>query len=176
VTIQTGYGLEGAVPDLVAKGIIDTDIIPHFREAQYYEGIAAAIDSLQKHIGGEYTAERYEDPGEGPWPFLFFMGFMFLNFIGSFLARSKSWWMGGVLGFILGIILMALYSWWVAIPILVVLGLLFDYIVSRMPGGSGRRGGFRGPWGGGGFGGGGGGGFGGFGGGSFGGGGASGKW
>jgi uncharacterized protein len=77
VTIQTGYGLEGAVPDLVAKGIIDTDIIPHFREAQYYEGIAAAIDSLQKHIGGEYTAERYEDPGEGPWPFLFLWGSCF---------------------------------------------------------------------------------------------------
>jgi hypothetical protein len=39
--------------------------------------------------------------------------------------------MGGVLGFILGIILMALYSWWVAIPILVVLGLLFDYKYGR---------------------------------------------
>ncbi len=178
VTIQTGYGLEGAVPDLVAKGIIDTDIIPAFREADYYGGISAAIDSLKKHIGGEYTAERYEESGEGFLPFLFFFGFMILQGLGAFLGRTKSWWLGGVLGFILGVILVIIFTWWIAIPGLVILGLIFDYIVSKTFGSSGRRGGFRGPWGGGGFGGGGsgGGGFGGFGGGSFGGGGASGKW
>lgn len=176
MTIQVGYGLEGAVPDLVAKGIIDEDIIPAFTEGQYAEGLLAAVDSLQKHIGGEYTADRYTDREGSLGQFGFLFVFILLNFLGALLGRSKSWWLGGVLGGFFGIILTALFRWWIAIPVLTMLGLLFDFIVSRAPrGGRHGRGGY---WGGGGFGSGrgGGGGFGGFGGGSFGGGGASGKW
>ncbi len=177
VAIATGYGLEGAVPDLVAHGIIEQDMVPFFREGQYYEGFTAAIDALQKHIGGEYTADRYAANGaEGfPWEGMLFLFFLVLNMGAAILGRTKSWWLGGVFGAIGGVIVLLVAGWWLAIPILTVLGLLFDYIVSKTykPG---RRGG--GHWGGGGFGGGrgGGGGFGGFGGGSFGGGGASGKW
>ncbi|MDB4978041.1 MAG: hypothetical protein JWM56_227 [Candidatus Peribacteria bacterium] len=178
MVIATGYGLEGAVPDIVAKGIIDKDIAPETKQGHYYAGLLAGISALQKHIGGEYTAARY-DTGNGPgFPgYLLFFVFIFLNFLGSFLGRTRSWWFGGVLGAVFGIILTFLFSWWVSIPLLIALGLLFDFIVSRAPRG-GYRGGRGGPWGGGGFGGGtrGGGGFGGFGGGSFGGGGARGKW
>lgn len=179
IRIETGYGLEGAVPDIIAKGIIDTDMVPSFREAKYYEGLAAGIDSLRKHIAGEYTAERYieQDDGEGVFPFFLFLLFVVMNFGGAWLSRSKSWWAGGILGGIFGIFLAFIFSWWISIPILVLLGLLFDYIVSKHPGSFNR--GRRGPWGGG-FGGGtgtgSGGGFGGFGGGSSGGGGAAGRW
>jgi uncharacterized protein len=172
INIATGYGLEGAVPDIVAKGIIDTDVIPRFRQGNYYEGITTAVDSLQKHIAGEYTAKRYEVQSSGFTPWIFFIFFIFLNWIGAFLARSKSWWMGGVLGGVFGVILTILYIWWVTIPLLIIIGLAFDYLLSRAgPRGRGGRGGFGG-FGGGGF----GGGSGGFGGGSFGGGGASGRW
>ncbi len=176
---EVGYGLEGAVPDIVAKGIIDTDLVPPFREAKYKEGFVAAIDSLKKHIAGEYTAQRYTEtssPGDF-FPFVFFFFFVLMNFFAAWMARSKSWWLGGIVGGLFGIILAIVFAWWVAIPVLVGLGLLFDYIVSKHPGAFQR--GRRGPWGGGGFGGGsggGGGGFGGFGGGSSGGGGASGRW
>lgn len=176
--IEVGYGLEGAVPDIVAKGIIDQDITPQFREAKYYEGLLAGIDALRKHTAGEYTAERYvqEESGDGVFPFLLFLFFVFMNFGGAWLARTKSWWAGGILGGVFGIVLTMLFSWWLAIPALFFLGLAFDYAVSKNPNAYRRgRGGF---WGGGGFGGGtgGGGGFGGFGGGSSGGGGASGRW
>jgi uncharacterized protein len=175
VFIATGYGLEGAVPDIVAKGVIEEDMLPSFRDGDFAAGIAEGIDSLKKHIGGEYTAERYTDPGEGPWPFLLFFGFIFFNFIAAFLGRTKSWWFGGILGGVLGIVLTALYAWWVSIPVLVALGLMFDYVLSKSgyngKGRGGRGGGF---WTGGS--GGGSGGFGGFGGGSFGGGGAGGRW
>lgn len=176
ITIQTGYGLEGAVPDVVAKGVIDTDITPHFRDGDYFKGIAAGIDALEKHIGGEYTADRYTaSSSSGFFPFLFFVLFVLLNALGSFLGRSSSWWLGGVIGGVCGIILTVLFGWWLSIPLLVILGLIFDFIVSKMPknGRRGRGGFWGGGFGGGGFGGGGGGGFGG---GSFGGGGASGKW
>ncbi len=175
--IEVGYGLEGAVPDLVAKGIIDRDIAPRFREANYEGGFIAAIETLKKHIAGEYTAERYtQEEGDGPMPFLLFLFFIFFNFFGAWMARTKSWWLGGILGGVFGIVLAIAFAWWVAIPILVLLGSLFDYMLSKNPNAHRRgRGGFWGGGLGGGHGGG-GGGFGGFGGGSSGGGGASGRW
>lgn len=173
VFLATGYGLEGAVPDLVAKGIIDEEIIPHFREGDYAAGIRAGVDALKKHIGGEYTADRYsQEESDGAWPFLFFMAFALFDLLAAFLARSKSWWAGGIVGGVAGVVLLAMFGWWIGIPVLVALGLLLDFVLSKTGyshrvfrggrgGSSGRRGG---------------GGFGGFGGGSFGGGGASGRW
>lgn len=174
--IEVGYGLEGAVPDIAAKGILDRDIAPPFREGKYYEGLLAGIGALRKHIAGEYTAERYtsEESGVEFLPFFFFFLFVILNFAGAWMARSRSWWAGGVLGGIFGIILTVVWSFWIAIPMFVLLGLSFDYLVSRHGSMySGRRRG-RGFWGGGGWGS--GGGFGGFGGGSSGGGGTTGRW
>lgn len=177
IRIEVGYGLEGAVPDIVTKGIIEKDITPQFREARYFEGFAAGIEALRKHSAGEFTAERYteDDSGNGFVRFFLFFLFLLLNFGAAWLGRTKSWWAGGILGGVLGIALTVLYAWWIAIPIFVLLGLLFDYLVSKHPPTSRR--GRGGMWGGGlGGGRGGGGGFGGFGGGSSGGGGASGRW
>lgn len=174
--IATGYGLEGAVPDIVAAGIVEQDIAPLFRNGDYYGGIRAGVEALQKHIGGEYTAERYSSgSGElsGFGQFLFFLLFIGFDFLVAIFGRSKSWWLGGVVGAGIGIVLALLYVWWWSIPVLAGLGLLFDYLVSKGGGGRHRRGpGFwmGGPRGGGG------GGFGGFSGGSFGGGGGGGKW
>lgn len=177
IFLATGYGLEGAVPDLVAKGIIETDIAPSFREGDYAGGIQAGVLALQKHIAGEYKADRYAtDTGEGGFfPWLLFFVFLIFNFFASSFARTKSWWLGGVVGGVLGVIYTALIGWWFSIPILVVCGLVFDYILSKGGPGGGRPGRFGG-WGGFGGGGGSGGGFRGFSGGSFGGGGAGGRW
>ena len=176
VFIATGYGLEGAVPDIVAAGIVETDIAPFFRDGDYYGGIRAGVEALQKHIGGEYAAERYSSgsgDGFGLGQFLFFLLFIGFDFIVAIFGRSKSWWLGGVVGAVIGIGLGAMYVWWWSVPLLAGLGLLFDFIVSKMGPRKGRRGGiwFGGPGGRGG-----GGGFGGFSGGSFGGGGGGGKW
>jgi uncharacterized protein len=178
INISPGYGLEGAVPDIVAKGVIDTYMIPQFRTGHFYEGIDTAVDALEKHIAGEYKPDRYtQTDSSGGFVWVIFFVFIVFNALAAFFARSKSWWAGGIAGFVLGLILALVYSWWLSIPILVVLGLIFDYVVSKQgprgPRGTGGIGGFGGFGGGGG---GGGGGFGGFGGGSFGGGGASGKW
>jgi uncharacterized protein len=180
IWIATGYGLEGAVPDVVAHGIAEKDMTPYFRDAEYFQGLQAGIDALKKHIGGEYTAERYEESADvsGIWPWLLFFLFIGFDFLAAIFARSKSWWAGGIVGGVAGIFLTALFAWWISVPILVLLGLLFDYIVSK----KGPRKGGRGRGGPGGFGGFSGGsssssgGFGGFSGGSFGGGGGGSKW
>lgn len=176
--IVTGYGLEGVVPDIVARGIIERDIVPKFQDGEYAAGFMAGIDALEKHIGGEYTADRYVDAGEGWLPFGLFFLFVFGDALAAFMGRTKSWWFGGIIGFVFGVVLTALYSWWISIPVLVAIGLALDFFLSQsgysgMRGRGGRGGGFGGHSG---FGGGSGGGFGGFGGGSTGGGGAGMKW
>lgn len=179
VRIEVGYGLEGAVPDIVAAGIIRDDMIPQFKNGEYAAGITAGIDALKKHIGGEYTADRYEQTSSDSTGLYFFIGFIIFQWMLAILGRTSSWWLGGVFGAIAGIVLVILYSWWLSIPVLILLGLFLDFIVSKA---FQKRGTTKwwagGGWGpGGGFGGGrGGGGFGGFGGGGFGGGGASGRW
>lgn len=174
--IATGTGLEGAVPDLVAKGIVEKDMVPAFADGQYFDGLNAAVESLKKHIAGEYTADRYTESEGGVVSWVLFFFFILLNWIAASLARTKSWWAGGIVGGIFGIILTVAYTWWWTIPVLVIIGLIFDYVVSHASGKNSRGG----RWGGGfgGFGGssGGGGGFSGFGGGSSSGGGAGGRY
>jgi uncharacterized protein len=175
VFIATGYGLEGAVPDIVAAGIVEEDIAPMFREGKYAEGIRAGIEALRKHIDGEYTPERYASGGgrvPGFGEFTFFLLFVGCDFLAAIFGRSKSWWLGGVVGALIGLLLGVLYVWWWSIPVLVGIGLLFDFIVSKNHGRPRRCGAWMGgPRIGGGS-----GGFGGFGGGSFGGGGGGGRW
>lgn len=54
--IEVGYGLEGAIPDVTAKSIIDNDLTPEFKAGNYYRGIDRAIDDLIKAAAGEYKA------------------------------------------------------------------------------------------------------------------------
>ena len=151
VWIATGYGMEGVVPDITAQSIIDHDVLPNFREQNYYRGFDAATNSIIRAAAGEYTApEGYAQRGKGRGisPGKIFLAIIILILImrmfggggggGGFMSRRGYRGFGG--------------------PVI-------------FPGGFGGGG-----FGGGGFGGGGGGGFGGFGGGSGGGGGAGGGW
>ena len=57
--IATGYGLEGAVPDITANHIVAFDIIPHFKQLDYFGGLQAAVKTIMDLTRGEYTAEEY---------------------------------------------------------------------------------------------------------------------
>lgn len=66
VRIETGYGLEGAVPDITAKQIIDYEITPNFRNNNYYRGLDEATNSIIQAAAGEYSApEGYSDRKKG---------------------------------------------------------------------------------------------------------------
>ncbi len=56
--IEVGYGLEGAVTDLLSKRIIEEDLAPNFRNGNFYEGFATAAEHLIKATRGEYTAPQ----------------------------------------------------------------------------------------------------------------------
>jgi uncharacterized protein len=53
VRIEVGYGLEGAVPDALAKRIIAETITPKFRQGDFFGGITAGIDDVARLIDGE---------------------------------------------------------------------------------------------------------------------------
>jgi uncharacterized protein len=159
VSIQTGYGAEGAVTDQATNEIIDNDIRPRFRQNDYYGGLSAATDDLMKLMKGEYKAAKKpqqsadEGNNSGGYGLLIFIVIIVLIII--FRGRGGGGQIysgrGGASPF-----------WW----------FLGGAFLGRASGGWG---GFSN--GGGGFGGGGdSGGFGGFGGGDFGGGGSSGSW
>jgi uncharacterized protein len=146
--IATGYGLEGAIPDITAKHIFEEQLLPEFKNGNYYTGLNKTVDAIIKAAAGEYTAP----PGYGNTnkPGKIFKLIIALIFIIIFFSSmgggggkgggyaSRRGWMGPTI----------------------------------FGGGLGSGGFGGGGWSGGG----GGGGFGGFGGGSFGGGGAGGKW
>ena len=148
--IEVGPGLEGAVPDITAKSIIDNAIVPNFRNDNYYRGLDEATDLIIKAAAGEYKAPqgygKKSGRGIGFGTIIFILILLFL-FSGRGGGRGKGGMMSrrgyGNVG--------------------------AGWILGSLLGGAGRGGG---GWSGGG----GGGGFGGFGGGGFGGGGASGSW
>lgn len=57
VRIETGYGMEGVIPDAIANRIIDEAIEPNFKEKQYYRGLDEATDKLIKAAAGEFRAD-----------------------------------------------------------------------------------------------------------------------
>jgi uncharacterized protein len=54
VRIEVGYGLEGSLPDVTAKRIIDNEIVPRFRSGDYAGGIEAGADAMMAATKGEY--------------------------------------------------------------------------------------------------------------------------
>lgn len=191
IFINVGKGLEGALPDSLTGTILRKEISPQFKSANYFAGVKGGILAIISATKGEYKADPVAAKSNGlkfDPVMLIWLGFIFISYIGSFLARSKSWWAGGVLGGVGGVILGLIFwtGFWILVSggVLSVLGFIFDFIVSRnyqkrlkegKPTDFWHSGG--GFWFGGGKGGfGGGGGFGGFGGGISGGGGAGGRW
>lgn len=155
VYIATGYGMEGSVPDITAKEIVENEIVPNFKENNYYRGFDLGADAIIQASHGEYVAPAgYNQrgrhiPGGGNILGIIIFIVIILVLIGRGGGRG-----GG-----------GLFSGSGIAP----------FLIGSMLGNMSRGGGGWSGGGGGGFGGG-GGGFGGFGGGSGGGGGAGGSW
>lgn len=90
VFIAVGYGLEGAIPDAYAKRIIDNELIPHFRENDYYGGVAAACEVLMALASGDISEPRGEDEPDGWAVFgVFLMIILFICIIAIVFGNGK---------------------------------------------------------------------------------------
>lgn len=190
--IEVGYGFEGDLTDAKSARIIRDVITPRFKEGDYDAGVVNGITEMlgvidPTFVGGtqtiDYTVAPVVNESSVNLTFLFWLFPMFVIWIVSMLARSKSWYAGGIIGVVIGLIVSLfvgfIYMGVIAIAVLTFFGLLFDFLVSKGYKESVASGTQPPWWTGGGSSGGGrssSGGFGGFGGGSFGGGGASGRW
>ena len=158
VSIQVGYGMEPYVTDAVNYGIRTKEMIPAFKEGNYYRGIDNAVNAIIGLASGAFKAEKYakgddddSDVGAIMLGILFLIIYLVLR---AFSGGGKGGSSSGKGGF------------W--------RGLLWGILLSGLNRGSSRGGSWGssgGSWGGGSS-----GGFGGFGGGHFGGGGGSSKW
>ncbi len=59
VAIATGYGAEGALPDVFCKHIIDDRMLGPLGEGEYYRAICAALDVIMPVMAGEYSYAQY---------------------------------------------------------------------------------------------------------------------
>jgi uncharacterized protein len=155
IFIAPGYGLEGALPDIICKSIIDNEITPNFKKDDFYRGLDLGTTAIMKAAAGEYkppagyrSKKGNGDGGPGIFFIIVIIVILILVFGRGGGGRGGMMSRRGYGDFVTGAIL------------------------GNLLGGGGRS---SGGWGGGGNSGG-GGGFGGFGGGSFGGGGSGGNW
>ncbi len=178
VRIEVGYGLEGVLPDAIAKRITDDVVIPYFKRGEFYGGIDSGLSAMMQVINGEPLPPPRQFGGTGKYDIesLLFVAFGLVVVVGGILRAllgrlPAAVLTGGGLGFL---------AWITVAPVLVAilvgaLAFVFVLLGGIGRGFSGYTGGRWGGWGGFGGGGFGGGGFGG-GGGGFGGGGATGRW
>lgn len=177
--IEVGYGLEGVIPDAVAKRVISEIMVPYFRQGDFYGGVDAGVGRLIRLIDGEplpppQARDRQWSGIDDLLPVLvvgtIVLGVVMRGLFGRLMGASITGGLGGLVVWIavgsLGVGLLVAF-----------LAFLFTLVMAAPLGRGGYGGRFGGLGGGlmgrgGGF----GGGFGGGGGGSFGGGGASGRW
>lgn len=180
--IEVGYGLEPYLTDSEAGSIIRDTIAPQFKQEKYFEGISQGIAKIEEELNSGQPENKEPFPILSMFKATIFL-LVILLYLVSYMGRTSSIWLGGIVGAILGLVVgWIVYSLAIAIisaGILGGLGLILDWILTnvyktRKAQGKSvdwfhARGGF---WSGGGS----GSRFGGFGGGSSGGGGASGRW
>lgn len=138
--IEVGSGLEGDLTDAQSGRIIRDVITPQFRQGNYYMGISNGLESIAA------TVSKQPDPHAVPvltgwqnfWNIVMQGGVFFIFaflWLSSILARSKSWWAGGILGAVVGVIV-AVFAGWVIWSVLLLIGLAIgglglDWVVSR---------------------------------------------
>lgn len=176
IRIETGYGLEGRLTDLVAGRIIRERITPAFKRGNYDQGVIEGVAAMAAAVKGEYAGKGDRKTGSRPDP-AGLLAFLVIGlfFIGNAFRRKKilAAAAGGVYAPVVGLFF-PLLSGWLLLLLLIPAGIIGALAASVLAGAGSSRspvffpGGFGGgSFGGGGFSGGGGG---------FGGGGASGGW
>ena len=173
--IEVGYGLEGVIPDAVAKRVIEERITPRFRDGDFYGGVRDGVDQLIKLAEGEklpppQAAASKGEPEEFSLIEFIFGGIMFAGIAGLFFKPMFGRFPGSLaVGAVLGVL-----GWLFFDLVTGMVAAIVSFVVSvtnvgtgrggvfSSSGGGGSSGGSSSSWGGGG--------------GSFGGGGSSGSW
>lgn len=95
--IEVGYGLEGSLPDATANEIIQSDVIPRFKQGDMEGGVTAGLDAILAALGGTYQpvaepSQSYDDTRgliipDALVPVVFFGGFIVIGLLMSLRRR-----------------------------------------------------------------------------------------
>ena len=90
VHIAVGYGLDGVIPDAIAKRIIENEMIPSFKQNDYYTALNKSTNVLISLSKGEFTSDEYNQQTQGSiFGFLFpFIGIIFFLFMSRMRGRG----------------------------------------------------------------------------------------
>lgn len=150
--IEVGQGLEGAIPDLIAKRVISEVMSPSFKQGDYYDGINNATDKLMGLVSGEKLAPPSPQTSHSNMSFdnslaFFVVGCMVVGaFLSSILGRffgagATAGIIGAVSWFILGTLGMSIFVGIVAFFFTLIMPYIFD---GTRGGGTYSSGGFGG--------------------------------
>lgn len=90
IFIATGYGLEDVVPDAIAKRIVEVEILPEFRNNNFYKGIDNAINTLFALSKGKFTPSEYEQQtSKNNTPAIGLGGFFIFIILMSIIGRLR---------------------------------------------------------------------------------------
>jgi uncharacterized protein len=165
--LEVGYGLEGAIPDAIAKRVIAETITPYFKADDYYGGIDAGVQQLMRLIEGEQLPTPSASVGggdDGPFVILIVGGIVAGWLLSMLMSRPAAGGIAALGSGAVGAMLLGFTPVLLFIALFVFAGVAsgFRHGGGWSSGGGGGFGGGGGSWGGGG--------------GGFGGGGASGSW
>ncbi|WP_390886591.1 TPM domain-containing protein [Lacinutrix neustonica] len=77
IGINAGYGTEHLLTDAMSRRIIERDIIPYFKQNDYYGGLNRGADAIFEVMQGEYQGSRTSSPNGAPSRCLLFSVYSF---------------------------------------------------------------------------------------------------
>ncbi|MCP1626552.1 TPM domain-containing protein [Pseudomonas nitroreducens] len=109
--IEVGYGLEGAIPDVLAGRIIRERMAPAFRQDDYAGGIESAVDALILLVDGEALSEPTPEPLSFPLEaWLLLASFVAGGVGGVLLVARRMGWRGALAFCAVVVVLVALLA------------------------------------------------------------------
>jgi uncharacterized protein len=95
VRIEVGYGLEGELTDAQSRMIIETSILPHFRQGDFAAGIKAGVAAMIETLGGSYDSVlppaqvRESDRAPSPFPLAIMLPLMPIIVLNRLFGRRR---------------------------------------------------------------------------------------
>ena len=81
IGINTGKGVEHLLTDAMSKRIINRDIVPYFKQGDYYGGLNRAADAIFEVMTGEYQGTRQSNTSDFPVVVFFVLFVIFIVFV-----------------------------------------------------------------------------------------------
>jgi uncharacterized protein len=118
IRIEVAKSLEGAIPDLAAKQVIDDTLTPRFRQADFVGGLDSAVDQLMARINGEALStpavSHERTASDFQWPDLAFVLFIAVPMVGGIARRIMGRNLGSIAtGSGIGLIALFLTRSWI---------------------------------------------------------------